>query len=70
MCAEDGESQTLLIIGALIRMSALKNILEGLQLALSGLWRFYERTAGSTSGNVCFQLFRIVTFNQCCPSIF
>lgn len=35
MCAEDGESQTLLIISALIRMSALKNILEGLQLARS-----------------------------------
>ena len=35
MCAEDGESQTLLIISALIRMSALKNILEGLQLAHS-----------------------------------
>ncbi|CAH1386491.1 phage integrase N-terminal SAM-like domain-containing protein [Candidatus Nitrotoga sp. M5] len=30
-----GESQTLLIISALIRMSALKNILEGLQLAQS-----------------------------------
>ena len=38
MCAEDGESQTLLIISVLIRMSALKNILEGLQLALNGYW--------------------------------
>lgn len=38
MCAEDGESQTLLIISALIRMSALKNILEGLQLAHSDRW--------------------------------
>gem|GEM_PF-5570620 len=35
MCAEDGESQTLMIISAIIRMSALKNILEGLQLAQS-----------------------------------
>jgi hypothetical protein len=40
MCAEDGESQTLLIIRALIRMSALKNILEGLQLAHRGRLAF------------------------------
>lgn len=36
MCADDGESQTLLIISALIRTTALENILEGLQLARSG----------------------------------
>jgi len=36
MCADDGKSQTLLNISALIRMTALENILERLQLALSG----------------------------------
>lgn len=36
VCADDGESQTLLIISALIRMTGLENILEGLQLAHNG----------------------------------
>jgi hypothetical protein len=53
MCAEDGESQTLLIISALIRMSALKNILEGLQLALNGyrqgISKPYHARSGITS---------------------
>lgn len=32
-CADDGESQTLLIISALMRVTALENVLEGLQMA-------------------------------------
>lgn len=35
VCADDGESQSLLIISALIRVTALENVLEGLQLAHS-----------------------------------
>jgi len=37
VCADDGESQTLLIISALIRVTALENVLEGLQMAHSTL---------------------------------
>lgn len=36
VCADDGENQTLLIISALIRVTAFENVLEGLQLAHNG----------------------------------